>query len=110
MKRNETRLQRSGPLEQRADNRGRTLFANAQPIGDRVEQDVFVVTSCFPHRKAQEARLLDELTLGRERLRVVIRDHRLSAGIVHKRLRDDVSDRYSEGNPEDVPSGCTDRT
>ena len=64
------------------------ILVNARGGGEGIDEKVVVVTSSFPHGEPKQVVLNDELSLGGERLRIVIRNHQLFGLVVNEGLKE----------------------
>ena len=55
--------------------------------GERIDEKVVMVTTDFPHGEPEQIVLDDEISLGGERLWVVVGNHQLFGFVVKERLR-----------------------
>lgn len=62
------------------------ILIETSSSADRVNENVVMITSSLPEGKATEVVVLDEVTLSRERLGVIERDHELRSLVVDEGL------------------------
>jgi len=64
------------------------ILVNTRGGGEGIDEKVVVVTSSFPHGEPKQVVLNDKLSLGSERLWVIIRNHQLLGLVINEGLRE----------------------